>query len=85
MNMRKAGMSEVATALYQSLLEAGVEVPQRETLGAYRDAVREDTEADIQAATSTFAGNIETIDIAGVSCRQLTPQGWNEHDDQTLR
>jgi monoterpene epsilon-lactone hydrolase len=83
--MRKAGMSDVAAALYQSLLEEGVENPRRETLDAYRDTVREGFAANIQAATTAFEGDIETIDIAGINCRQLTPQGWDiEHDNCIL-
>ena len=78
-------MSDIAAALYQSLLEEGVAIPRRETLDAYRDAVREGFAANIQAATTAFEGDIETIDIAGINCRQLTPQGWDiEHDSCIL-
>jgi monoterpene epsilon-lactone hydrolase len=82
--MRKADMSNVAAVLYQSLLENGLETPRRETLGAYRDAVREGFAASIQAATTAFDGDIETIDIAGISCRQLTPQGWSIERDSCI-
>jgi monoterpene epsilon-lactone hydrolase len=82
--MRKAGMSDVAEAMYQSLIEEGLEIPRRETLGAYRDAVRAGFAANIQAATIAFHGDIQTIDIAGISCRQLTPQGWSIERDSCI-
>jgi monoterpene epsilon-lactone hydrolase len=82
--MRKAGMSRVAEAMYQGLLEEGMETLRRETLGAYRDAVLEGFAAYIQAATTAFDGDIETIDIAGISCRQLTPRGWSIERDSCI-
>ena len=77
-------MSDLAAALYQNLLEDGLETPRRGTLGAYRDAVREGFETYIQAATAAFDGDIETIDIAGISCRQLTPPGWSIERDSCI-
>jgi hypothetical protein len=50
-------MSSVAAALYQSLLDEGIEIPRRETLVAYRDAVRKGSETEIQAATTAFYGS----------------------------
>ena len=85
MTLKQASMSNAAAELYQSLLDEGVEVPRRETLAEYRNALLEDSEAGIQAAIAAFEGNIETIDIAGISCRQLTPDGWDiEHDNCIL-
>jgi hypothetical protein len=54
-----------------------VEIPRRETLGAYRDSLREGSAANIEAAITAFDGDIQAIDIAGISCRQLIPQGWS--------
>jgi len=84
MTLRKAGMSRAAAALYQSLLDEGIEIPRRETLDAYRDGGREGFAANIQAAVTAFDGDIEIIDIAGISCRQLTPQGWSIEWDSCI-
>ena len=83
-DVRKPDLSDRAAALYQSLLEEGVEVPCRETLDTYRNAVREGFSANIQAATNAFEGDIETLDIAGINCRQLTPQGWSIDQDSCI-
>jgi acetyl esterase/lipase len=77
MSERKAGMSTEAAALYRNLRADGLEVPDSDTLPAYRIAVRDGFEASIQAALAAFEGNVEIIEIADVSCRQLTPIGWS--------
>ena len=77
MSTRKAGMSAAAAALYQSLRDAGLAVPDRDTLPAFRVAVREGFEASIQAALAAFEGDIDLLEIAGTGCRQLTPSGWS--------
>ena len=66
-----------AAALYQTLCDEGLELPERASLPAYRDAVRGGFEENIHAAVAAFDGTIELLDIEGVSCRQLTPQGWD--------
>jgi monoterpene epsilon-lactone hydrolase len=84
MTTREAGMSSSATSLYRQLLEQGVEVPRLDTLDDYREALQTDSAADIQTAVSAFDGVIEMIDIAGISCRQLTPRGWNGIQDNCI-
>ena len=82
MSERDADISAEARALYRELCDAGLQIPTLDTLPAYREAVRAGFEANVQAAIADFDGDIETIDIDGVPCRQLTPRGWNaERDD----
>ena len=77
MTDRKAATSAEAAVLYQQLRDAGLEIPERATLPAWRVAVRDGFEAYVQAAVSAFAGDIEMIEIAGTPCRQLTPKHWD--------
>ncbi len=71
MTERQAAMSAEAAALYQQLRDAGLEIPERATLPAWRIAVRDGFEAYVQAAVSAFDGGIEMIEIAGTSCRRF--------------
>jgi acetyl esterase/lipase len=84
MTARKAGMSAAAAGLYQQLSAEGVDIPRRENIGAYRDAVRAGFESSIQAALEAFAGSIEMIDISGIGCRQLTPPGWSAEQGRCI-
>ena len=84
MSARRAGMSPAAETLYQQLCAAGIALPNRENLGAYREAVRNGFASDIKVATESFDGEIEVIEVASIRCRQLTPQGWNEKRDHCI-
>jgi len=78
MTKRYADMSPEAAELYQQLRDEGMNVPKLGDLQEYREAVRAGFESSIQAAVSVFEGVIEIIEINGVRCRQLTPQGWQD-------
>jgi monoterpene epsilon-lactone hydrolase len=84
MTERQADMSAEAAALYQQLLEEGIEIPQRDQVTEYRVAVRAGFEAAVQAAVTGFDGVIEMIDIGGVHCRQLTPRGWSNDSGRCM-
>ena len=56
MSEREADMSAEAAALYQSLRNEGLELPDRDTLPAYRDSVRAGFEANVRAAVGAFVG-----------------------------
>jgi len=84
MSARKAGMSAEAEALYRKLRDAGLDIPERENLDAYRAAVRAGFEDYIQAALAAFTGSIEMLDIAGIACRQLTPRGWSAQQGRCI-
>ena len=84
MSTRRAGMSSAAETLYQQLCAAGIALPYRENLGAYREAVRDGFASYIRVASEAFDGEIEMIEIAGIRCRQLTPRGWNETQDHCI-
>lgn len=76
MNERKADMSTQAAALYRTLSEAGLAVPDRATLQDYRDAVRAGFDENVRAAVGAFDGDIVMLEVDGIPCRQLTPRGW---------
>ena len=78
MTQRSAGMSAAAAALYQQLKDAGLVIPRREEIAAYREAVRSGFEAYVRSAIAGFDGAIEIIDVAGIRCRQLTPRNWQQ-------
>jgi monoterpene epsilon-lactone hydrolase len=77
-------MSSAAETLYQQLCAAGIALPYRENLDAYRETVRDGFAAYIKVAVEAFDGQIEVIKINGIRCRQLTPRGWNEQRDQCI-
>ena len=85
MKTRQAGMSSSADSLYRQLLEQGPEVLSLDTLDDYRQSLQTGSAADIQAAVSAFDGVIEMIDIAGISCRQLTPRVKSGHRQVCVR
>jgi acetyl esterase/lipase len=71
-------MSAAAAALYQSLRDDGLDLPDRDGLLAYRKSVRAGFEPNIRAALAKFEGDIDLFEIAGIDCRQLTPTGWSQ-------
>jgi hypothetical protein len=77
-------MSSAAETLYQQLCAAGIALPYRENLDAYRETLRDGFAAYIKVAVEAFDGQIEVIKINGIRCRQLTPRGWNEQRDQCI-
>ena len=84
MSDRYADMSPAAESLYQQLCAAGLSLPNRENLDAYREAVHAGFAPQIEVAVEAFDGEIDVIEIAGISCRQLTPRGWNEQQDHCI-
>jgi acetyl esterase/lipase len=46
--------------------------------------LREGSAANLEAATTAFDSDIQMIDIAGISCRQQTPQGWAVEQDSYI-
>jgi acetyl esterase/lipase len=84
MSGRYADMSAAAETLYQQLCAAGIAVPERTGLEAYRTAVRDGFAPHIEVAVEAFDGDIEMIEIAGIGCRQLTPPGWNSQQDHCI-
>jgi acetyl esterase/lipase len=77
MTDRTAGMSAAAAELYQELCAVELATLRRETIQAYREATRAGYEAYVQKALGAFDGSIEMIDVEGLRCRQLTPEGWS--------
>jgi len=84
MSRRRADMSLEAATLYQQLCAAGIAVPDRAGLEAYRTAVRDGFAPQIEVAIEAFDGDIEMIEIAGIRCRQLTPPGWNSQQGHCI-
>jgi acetyl esterase/lipase len=84
MTARKAGMSAAASALYQELCAVEPRTLHREDLQAYREQTRAGYEAYVQKALDAFDGNIETIEVEGLGCRQLTPRGWSRKQGECI-
>ena len=85
MAQKRATMSDEATTLYQSLRDDGFEVPLAETIEDYRVRSHSAFETQIAAAMSAFEGDIETLEIAGIPCRQLTPADWSEEQGLVIQ
>jgi monoterpene epsilon-lactone hydrolase len=84
MSTRRADMSAAAESLYQQLCTAGIALPYRENLDAYRETVGDGFAPQIEVAIAAFDGEIEMIEIAGINCRQLTPRGWKEQQGRCI-
>lgn len=84
MSSGRADISASANELYQRLRDQGIDLPRRESVAQYRLHVRAGFEAYVQRALEGFDGRIDTLEIAGVPCRQLTPAGWSEADGPCL-
>ena len=85
MTGRKADMSAVAAELYAELHSAGLAVPELDTLEQYRKDVRAGFDGYVQAAVETFRGEIRDIELAGIPCKQLTPQHWSNADGRCIQ
>jgi len=85
MTGRKADMSAAATALYAELHSAGLVVPELDNLEQYRRDVRAGFDGYVQAALEAFRGEIKDIEVAGISCKQLTPEHWSNLEGRCIQ
>ena len=85
MTGRNADMSAAATALYAELHSAGLVVPELGNLEQYRRNVRAGFDGYVQAALETFRGEIKDIEVAGISCKQLTPEHWSNLEGRCIQ
>jgi hypothetical protein len=85
MTGRKADMSAAATALYAELHSSGPVVPELDTLEQYRKDVRAGFDGYVQAALEAFHGEIKDIEVAGIACKQLTPQHWSSANGRCIQ
>jgi len=77
MSTRNADMSAEATALCAEMYEADMVLPNLDDLGQYRNGVRTGFEPYVQTALAAFRGEIDDIEVAGIACKQVTPQHWS--------
>lgn len=85
MTERKADMSPAATALYAELRSAGVVIPGLDNLEQYRQDVRAGFEEYVQTALEAFQGEILDIEVAGIPCKQVTPQHWSNLNGRCIQ
>jgi acetyl esterase/lipase len=75
---RKADISAQAKAVISELRAAGLTVPSLETLAQYRIDTRAGYAPNVERALAEFDGEISDIEVAGISCKQVTPSGWSQ-------
>jgi acetyl esterase/lipase len=80
-----ADMSPTAAALYAELHRAGRVAPEGDSLHQYRKDVRAGFESYVQAALDAFQGEIMDIEVAGVSCKQVTSQHWSNGNGRCIQ
>jgi len=85
MTGRKADMSAAAAALYAELHNADLVVPELDNLEQYRKDVRAGFDGYVQAALEAFRGEIKDIEVAGIACKQLTPQHWSSTNGRCIQ
>jgi acetyl esterase/lipase len=81
----RADMSPAATALYAELRNAGLVIPELDHLEQYRRDVRAGFEGYVQAALEAFQGEILDIEVAGIPCKQVTPQHWSNLNGRCIQ
>ena len=77
MTERKIDMSPEAANIAAQMRATGLVVRDLDNLEQYRKDVRESLEAYVHKALEAFSGEIEDVEIAGISCLQLTPANWS--------
>lgn len=78
MTAPKTLISREAQVVFEELRAAGIVVPTAQNYLDYREQLRADDEATVQQTLEHYAVEVEDIEIAGVSCKQQTPQHWSE-------
>ena len=81
----EADMSAAAATLYDELISAGLVMPELDNLEQYRRDVRAGFEDYVQAALAAFRGEIIDIEVAGVCCKQVTPEHWSETNGRCIQ
>jgi acetyl esterase/lipase len=85
MTGRKVDMSAAAATLYAELHSVGPVVPELDNLEQYRRDVRAGFDGYVQAALDAFRGEIKDIEVAGVGCKQVTPEHWSNVDGRCIQ
>ncbi|MEM7563427.1 MAG: alpha/beta hydrolase, partial [Pseudomonadota bacterium] len=74
---RKVTLSPEAQALFDTMTNAGIEIPTPNNILQYRQDMINGSAADIEQEVARFEGDIEDLEIASVKCRQITPVNWD--------
>ncbi len=85
MTGRKVDMSAAAADLYAELHSAGLVVPELDNLEQYLKDVRACFDDYVQAALDAFRGEIKDIEVAGIACKQLTPEHWSSVNGRCIQ
>jgi acetyl esterase/lipase len=81
----KPQLSEAAVRMLADLEARSAVLPERADLTRYRRELRAAYQPWVENALAGFNGEIKDIDIAGVACKQLTPEGWSQQHDACIQ
>ena len=82
---RKVTISPEAVSIASEMRSAGPIIPNLDNLQQYREDVRAGYESYVRKALDRFRGEIEDIEIAGISCKQVTPHNWAANSDPCIQ
>ncbi len=77
MGERKVDISPEAVSVAAEMRSTGFNIPGLGNLEQYRKDTRAGYEAYVQKALDAFSGEIKELEIAGITCKQLTPRDWS--------
>ncbi len=84
MSERISDISDAARQLRDEMTEAGIPVRTMQNIEQFRRDLIEANTATVEQAVARFDGEIESVEINGQSCRQLTPSSWLEASDPVI-
>ena len=74
---RKVDISPEAVSVAGEMHSEVPRIPELDNLEQYRKDVREGYESYVRKGLEKFRGEIEDVEIAGLSCKQVTPSNWS--------
>jgi monoterpene epsilon-lactone hydrolase len=77
--------SKQAAEMLADLESRPAALPERSDLPRYRRETRAAYEPWVEEAIAGFAGEIKDLEIAGVACKQLTPEDWSQQEDACIQ
>ncbi len=70
-------LSQAARDVFQSLSGQPKPLPDLQDMDAHRERTRMGYQPYIDEALQDFDGDLETINLGGIRCLQITPSGWD--------
>ncbi len=84
MSKRNSARSPEAQAYFEQYSGQALAIPEAAQLKQFRIDTRDGFEPYVQRALNAYPVTVEDVEIAGVSCKQVTPPGWSEEEGRCV-